>query len=339
MNNPNNIAKIQKTEIEDGIYLIDVEQRTPEWIELRKHHITATDAPRLIKMFVDKQKYYGMCDIEFFDYKHDINQKPRDRFSRENMAKGSMMEDIAEKHVESICVDLTETSGDNSVFTYKRGIVITRFCWLMSSYDFMIYKNGKIFFPVEVKHTDSENVFKQFADINHCNYYQLAFQMVTCKAKSGMLLFYTNSDPKTAQCRTIDESSKYCKDVKKHINSTFKEIWTDVCKNKVNPCRDKIKVADDIIQEVSQVYNSFEANEYIKKEIEKRQQEIHALKASMTDEKFFDKKKKEAKDKLLKHMKDNDIHHIVRGNNRYTKVSPEGKKDYLKITQNSSNLH
>ena len=34
MNNPNNILKIKKTEIEKDINLIHIEQGTPEWIEL-----------------------------------------------------------------------------------------------------------------------------------------------------------------------------------------------------------------------------------------------------------------------------------------------------------------
>lgn len=244
-----------KTKIKDDIYLINLEQRTKEWLKFREDHITATDIKFIMETFVYERKLYGMDSSDFFNYKYGIDQKPKTPIAHEFMAKGNMMEEIAEKAIEDICNDLHEASDFKNDFTYSKGIILERHGWLMASYDYMIYKDGEILFPIEVKHVNSEKTYQKCCDIDHIYYYQLASQMITCKSEKGMLLFFTNSDYDTVKFRIIDRKHHYHVDILKNM-PIIKNIYKDVCVNKINPCEKNISEAKKIANKLLEIDKS-----------------------------------------------------------------------------------
>ncbi len=240
---------------DEGLQLAIPEQGTKDWLELRKRFITATDATVLYRTFVLGERHYGTRKEDFYNYKHGINQKPRSDIEKELMNKGHLVEAACAKIVDRLCIRFE--NENKKEYTYINGLSYVRDGWAMASTDYMIFEDGKAFCCVEVKNTDSEDVFEEIRAGTSYKYSQLAWQMKVTKAPKGIMIGCLRSNIDThCKCIISTESKIY-----KTINSNsdlFKSIHEDVCIKNVNPCESDIEEALEIADKIFELEERLE---------------------------------------------------------------------------------
>lgn len=243
------ITEKNKILVKDSVYAIRLTQGTEEWKEFRKQNITASDIRFLTETFVNGKKHYKLGKEEFFNYK--FTEKVFDTFQKNLIEKGNLVEEIAEENIQAICDSLEKKSNYKDKFTFARGLVLQKDGWMCASLDYIIFRNQKIFLPVEIKYTSSQSIFEEHVNKEHSNYYQLAFQMIVSGSKNGIMLVFTdNGKALKHNFQIIDQSNKQYKLVNENLE-LFKNIHHIVCIKKENPVQSEInecnKVADKIV--------------------------------------------------------------------------------------------
>lgn len=231
---------------------VQVEQKSKEWLELRKKYITATDVTFLRSTFFDNVKYYGKSFEDFFDKKHGKKEK-HNSFALERMFKGELTEEVAKETVKGICLYLNRSRGLLHKYEYSAGQVIVREDWALASLDYALLEDGKIYAPVEVKYTESDKIFESYKNKTNLNLYQLAFQMYVTGCSKGLMLIFFKESTNPIQIKIDTESEQYVNLLS--MIDKLKEIHTDICVKKINPCQNELNTlknyGDDLIKNMS----------------------------------------------------------------------------------------
>lgn len=227
---------------------VQVEQKSKEWLELRKKYLTATDIVFLRTTFFDKKKYHGKSIEDFFSKKHGSPEK-KNAFALDLMQKGRLAEEIAKDTISSICDYLNESSKNN--YTFSHGKVYTRDDWALASLDYALFKDGNMHAPLEVKYTEFTKTFEEYKNKTHINLYQLAFQMYVTGCSKGVMLIYFKDENTPKQININTESEQY-KNLLKMIDH-LKDIHRKTCIEKVNYCEDNLSILKEFGTELINV--------------------------------------------------------------------------------------
>lgn len=200
---------------------IETEQKSKEWLELRESYITASDIPAILT-FKTGKNYYNKTPSMWIDRKLG-GKESISSFSRNLMTAGELSEEkIVEQHF-------------SNKELYSHGDVYTRDVFL-ASLDVVDKKNSKI---IELKYTNSQKVYDQYADYSHPAYMQVAFQMYVTGINQAAILVNFNLDGKSKLIAfSITCESEQYKQIIENIEY-IKDIHTAVIINKENPFLEK----------------------------------------------------------------------------------------------------
>ena len=257
---------------------VQVEQKSKEWLELRKQYITATDVAFLRSTFFNNIKYYGKSFENFFDKKHGKREK-HNSFALERMLKGNLTEEIAKETVEGICLYLNRSREYVHNYEYSSGKVFVREDWALASLDYALLEDGKMYAPVEIKYTESHKIFRSYQNRSNISLYQLAFQMYVTGCSKGLMLVFFKDDKYPIQIKIDTESEQYINLLS--MIDKIKEIHEDVCIKKIDPCKDDL---DTLKSYGNDLINNMGKRELIKSS-------VSAVRVKLTD---AERKSKEA---------------------------------------------
>lgn len=252
---------------ERNLQLVRAKQRSNDWISIRKKCITATDATFINTTFIERKRYYKKSKIDFFDYKHGINQKDFSYWEIEKMKRGELTEFACEKIVEEICLNLDNVSMGKKNYTYLSGISYIRDGWAMASTDYVIFEDEKLYGCVEIKNTESNDVFQEYKNGTHKSFAQLCWQMKVTGCKKGILICCFKGNVNNSNITKLDTDSSKYKSISDNYNK-FKEIHKSVCIDKKNPCDDIVNKLTELTDELMETKARFEL--FKEKRIEKQ---------------------------------------------------------------------
>ncbi len=174
--------------------IYDVEQKSKEWLALRLEKITASDIPALL-CFKKSENYYNKTATQWFLEKTGQYKETLTDYKKELFKKGELSENtVVLKHF--------------SKKWHERSGIYVNGCF-MASLDVLDTERGVI---LEVKYTDSKNVFDKYASLEHLSFYQLAFQMWLLEKKEGSIIVnYVNNEgvSKIVGFKIFDTSPQY----------------------------------------------------------------------------------------------------------------------------------
>lgn len=229
-----------------NIQLVNVEQRTDEWLDIRKKHITASESVELLISFINKKDHMKRNRADFARYKLGTKERTFSKFQTELMNRGKFNESIAIDKLNKYLDKVNSNRSEENKISFMKELVFTRDSWALASTDAILVNSssGKIHAPVEIKYTESVNTFNKYREFDHYNYYQLAFQMYVTNTKFGFLMASVNSSEKEdTAILEIDTNSHYYKEIESAIEE-LKFIHKTICIEQTNPyeqLEDKVK--------------------------------------------------------------------------------------------------